>query len=222
MDERERTIRALMPLVRRIAKRISRLVRSVDLDDLIGDGCIGLIRAVDRFDPAYGTTLEQYAGRLILGKILNGIRRMDPISERARREVRDAENLRYELAVARGTLPDRAEIEALRPHYAASRLQVHVALPLSLDHPLPRGHDLPTDVQADPAIVAGARIAGEELHTAIESLPDRQRDVVRQHYFSGRSLREIGRTFTISSQRTSQLHRCALATLRKAMHAARD
>ncbi|HVS46987.1 MAG TPA: sigma-70 family RNA polymerase sigma factor [Verrucomicrobiae bacterium] len=222
MNERERTIRALMPIVRRIAKRISRLVPSVDLDDMIGDGSVGLIRAVDAYDPSFGTTLAHYAGRLILGKILNGIRRMDPVSERARREVRDGENLRYDLAVARGALPAAAEVDTLRPHFAAARLQVHIALPLSLDRPLPLGHDVPMETHADPALVAEARLVSDELQAAIATLPQRQRDVVTQHYFRERSLREIGRNFTISSQRASQLHRSALARLRKVVRAARD
>lgn len=222
MDEREQKIRALLPLVRRIAKRVSRLVPSVDIDDLIGDGSVGLIRAVDCYDPTYGTSLVQYAGRIILGKILNGIRRMDPVSERARREVREAETLRYDLAVARGSIPGVGEVEALRPHFANARLQVHIALPLSLDHPLPIGHEMPTDAYADPAEVAGERFARDELCAAVAALPERQREIVHKHYYAQRSLRDIGRDYTISSQRTSQLHRNALVALRGVMRAARD
>ena len=50
MNDREAQIRELLPLVRRIAKRIHRMVPTMDLDDLIGEGCVGLIRAVDAFD----------------------------------------------------------------------------------------------------------------------------------------------------------------------------
>ncbi|MBV8371772.1 MAG: RNA polymerase sigma factor WhiG, partial [Candidatus Eremiobacteraeota bacterium] len=88
---REDSIRALLPLVKRIARRIKRLVPGFDLDDLIGDGSLGLIRAVDSFDPSRGPTLQQYAHRLVVGAMLNGIRRMDPVSERARRIVREGE-----------------------------------------------------------------------------------------------------------------------------------
>ncbi|HEY5258582.1 MAG TPA: sigma-70 family RNA polymerase sigma factor [Candidatus Baltobacteraceae bacterium] len=222
MDERERTIRALLPLVRRIAKRISRLVPSVDYDDMVGDGSIGLIRAVDSYDATFGTTLEQYARRLVLGKILNGIRRMDPVSERARREVRDGENLRYALAVRRGETPSLAEIEALRPQFAAARVQARAAMPLSLDRPLPLGYDVPANRQNDPAAVVDAIAARDEMRNAIWSLPERQRLVVTQYYFGNRSLRDIGEACAISSQRASQLHRAALSKLRGLLHAPQD
>ena len=90
-EDREDAIRRLVPLVRRIARRIVRLVPGADLDDLIGDGCVGIIRAVDGFDPNLGTSLEQYARRVALGAMLNGVRRLDPVSERVRRVIRVAE-----------------------------------------------------------------------------------------------------------------------------------
>src|SRR5580693_4284505 len=93
--DRESRIRALFPVVKKIARRLRTLVPGSELDDLVGDGSIGLIRAVDNFDPNRGPSLEHYARRLILGAMLNGVRRMDPVSERARRATRDGANLRY-------------------------------------------------------------------------------------------------------------------------------
>ena len=75
-DAREERIRALLPMVRQIARRVHRMVPMSDAEDLIGDGCVGLIRAVDGFDPTRGVPLEHYARRLILGSVLNGVRRM--------------------------------------------------------------------------------------------------------------------------------------------------
>ncbi len=86
--QREERIRALLPLVKRIARRICRLV-PCDYDDLVCDGSVGMIRAVDNFDPARGISLEHYARHLISGAMLIGIRRMDPVSERTRRRMRD-------------------------------------------------------------------------------------------------------------------------------------
>jgi DNA-directed RNA polymerase specialized sigma subunit len=64
--DREAAIRRLLPTVRQIARRVLRVVGLADIDDLVGDGSIGLIRAVDTFDVARGTTLELYARRLIV------------------------------------------------------------------------------------------------------------------------------------------------------------
>ena len=76
-DERDARVAELLPMVRRVARRLKRLVPSFDMDDLIGDGSLGLLRAVDSFDPQRGPLLEDYARRLIVGAMLNGIRRMD-------------------------------------------------------------------------------------------------------------------------------------------------
>jgi hypothetical protein len=62
---REVAVRTLLPLVRKLARRLKRLVPGLDFDDLVGDGCVGLIRAVDSFDPLRGPQLAEYARRLV-------------------------------------------------------------------------------------------------------------------------------------------------------------
>jgi RNA polymerase sigma factor (sigma-70 family) len=121
-DEREARIRELLPLVKRIARRLKRLAPGFDLDDLIGDGSLGLIRAVDSYDPSRGSSLKHFARHSIAGAMLNGIRRMDPVSERARRAVRDCENDRYAIAAERGDVPTLAEMDRRHPSYARASL----------------------------------------------------------------------------------------------------
>jgi RNA polymerase sigma factor (sigma-70 family) len=110
-ETREERIARLLPLVRRIARRISLVARGADRDDLLGDGALGLIRAVDTYDPLRGATLEAYARKLIAGAMLNGLRKLDPVSERVRRTLRRAEERRFALAQERCTLPTLAELE---------------------------------------------------------------------------------------------------------------
>jgi len=138
-DEREARIRALLPIVRQVARRLHRMVPTADPDDLIGDGSIGLIRAVDAFDPERGVPLEQYARKLILGAMLNGMRRLDPVSERVRRRVRQAENARFALAQELGTVPSLQTLATRDPALARARTDAHRATPLSLDAALPLG-----------------------------------------------------------------------------------
>lgn len=210
-------------MVRRIARRVKRLVPGFDLDDLVGDGCIGLIRAVDSFDATRGPSLEQYACRLALGAMLNGIRRMDPVSERARRAVRDGENDRYTLAATAGRVPSVAEIERRRPGYERALAAAQNGQPLSLDAPLPIGESLSGDWSADPSAVCQRRDASAQLAAAIRTLPCRQQRLIAAHYFGERSLRAIGKAMAISSQRASQLHLNALHKLRsEALRAAAD
>jgi RNA polymerase sigma factor (sigma-70 family) len=212
---RDLYVQTLLPLVRRLARRLKRLVPNLDMDDLVGDGCVGLIRAVDSFDPMRGPQLAEYARRLVVGSMLNGIRRMDPVSERARRIVRDGENERYTLAASRGDVPCAAEMEARRPGYSRALAAAYRGQPLSLDAPLPRGEALAYDWSDDPARIFERRTHSAELAALIDGLPPRQREVLLLHYFGETSLRSVGRRLAISPQRASQLHLSAIARLRR-------
>lgn len=213
--ERETYISALLPRVRALARRLKRIVPNLDVDDLTGDGFVGLIRAVDSFDPARGPHIDEYARRLIVGAMLNGIRRMDPVSERARRIVRDGENERYTLAAASGETPTLAEMERRRPGYGRALTAAHRGQPLSLDAPLPLGESLSGDWSDDPAQIVERRLENRRLYSLVADLPPRQRRIVAMHYFNARSLRAVGRTMAISPQRASQLHLSAIERLKR-------
>ncbi len=214
-EDREALVRRLLPLVRRVARRLARVVPGADVDDLIGDGCIGLLRAIDAYDPTIGTTIEHYVRRIVLGAMLNGIRRLDPVSERVRRIVRVAERERYAIAMETGELPSLAELERTRPVLAQARANALRATLLSIDAPLPPDAGKPqVDADADPARIVVGRSERERIHRAICALPERQRDIVYAHYFAEQPLRAISGDLGISPQRASQLHLTALARLR--------
>lgn len=220
MKEREAQIRDLFPLVKKIARRVHRLVPASDLGDLVGEGSIGLIRAVDTFDPSRGPTIERYASRIVAGAMLNGLRKLDPVSERVRREVREAERDRYLLAAQLGTMPTQQQMEALRPAWRRAATHAYRHAPLSLDGPLPAGERLSGDWSADPCAIASARSERESVRAALHRLSPRQRHVLALHYFRGESLHQIGRALSISPQRASQLHLAAIRNLQKALHVA--
>ena len=212
--KREETIDALLPLVRQIARRVSRVIGAADLDDLIGDGSVGLIRAVDTYDSARGTTQETYARTLIAGAMLNGLRRLDPVSERVRRTLRRAEEKRFTVAQERGTLPTFAELERTDPPLRRARTAAHRQAALSLDAPLPSGADALTDWSTEPAQAVAARDERCRLQEAVALLPERQRRILALHYASDLTLHAIGSAMRVSPQRVSQLHLCALQRLR--------
>jgi RNA polymerase sigma factor for flagellar operon FliA len=192
---RERCIRELFPLVKTIAKRMHRLIPRADTGDLVGDGCIGLIRAVDSYNPRYGRSLKGYARDAIKSAMLNGLRRMDPVPERTRTILRNA---------------DRHS-----PQYDRARFIHYRSLPLSLDAPLPKGEEAPLDTAADPALVVSAKCEREYLRALVDDLPERERRLILAYYYGRLSLGRISKSFEISSQRASQLHLKALARLRK-------
>jgi RNA polymerase sigma factor (sigma-70 family) len=147
--------------------------------------------------------------------MLNGIRRMDPVSERARRIVRDGENQRYAVAASRGDVPSVAEMETRCPGYRRAVAAAYRGQPLSLDAPLPIGESLSGDWSDDPARIVEARSERAHLDALISGLSPRQRQVVLLHYFNGKSLRAVGKQLAISPQRASQLHISAIAGLKR-------
>jgi RNA polymerase sigma factor for flagellar operon FliA len=215
MTDREDQIRVLLPLVKRIAHRLHRLIGGTDFDDLIGDGSVGLIRAVDSYDPAFGLPLAKYARRVVVGAMLNGIRRLDPVSERVRRIVRQAERERFAIACGRGAVPSYVEMEKQIPGLARARIDAYRGTAVSLDVPRLFGDpfELPAD-SGDPQALLVAKADRAHIHRAVARLPQRQRRVIVDHYFAGRALRTLSRELAISPQRVSQLHQSAIARLR--------
>ncbi len=220
IEDREDAIARLLPLVRRIARRIARLVPGTDLDDLIGDGCVGVIRAVDAFDPALGPSLEQYTRRVAVGAMLNGVRRLDPVSERVRRVIRIAERERYALAVERGALPTYGEMTARHPALVRARTEAHRGSPLSLDAPLPPESGCAPTGGEDPADAVIASADRLRIRAAIEALPQRQREIVIAHYFAEQPLRALSDGMRVSPQRVSQLHVAAIGHMRRTLEPA--
>ena len=212
-DEREAIVVQMFPVVRAIAGRVARICRLTDEDDLIGDGALGLVRAVDNYDPRRGASLNQYVRHIILGSILNGLRRKDPVSERARRRVREGERLRTHRQMHGVDLSDR-EIDASLPGFARARAQVESGVPLSLDVTLPLKLRVRADWNTDPARVYEITARRSMVRGAVQMLPKRQREIVEQHYFAERTLRTISERMAVTPQRVSQLHCAALAKLR--------
>ena len=109
--DRERLILEHLPQVRLIARRIhERLPESVSLDDLISNGVVGLIAAVDKFDPSQNVQLKTYAEHKIRGAILDGLREMDWAPKNKRRRAKQIEATIAVLEQRLGRAPAEEEI----------------------------------------------------------------------------------------------------------------
>jgi len=215
-EERERHVRKLFPVVFRIAHRVARICRVPDEDDLVGDGALGLVRALDTYDANRGVTLDRYARHVILGAMLNGLRRKDPISERARRRVREGDRLQA-ASEARGLMLSPQQLEEALPGITRARAQVERGLPLSLDAPLPSGARMHIDWSNDPAQLYESSVRERAVNSALDCLSARQREIVVRHYFADTPLRTISQTMAVTPQRVSQLHCAALHRMRAAV-----
>ena len=190
--------RRRMPLVRRMAMSIlRRLPAHFTPDDLIGDGCVGLLRAINRFDPERGMRFEVWAARLVRGAILNGLRTMDLIPERVRRDARSLDRARWRLAQHQGTAPTdsaaaaRAGLNARKLN--AVLLALRRAVPASLDAPPPQAFDQ-TSVLGDRTGFPDRRPWPNDRGSsdrrcgcqAVQSLGTRERLIIASFYSGGR------------------------------------
>src|SRR5215475_2887162 len=111
IEERERLLSDNLPEVRYIARRIhDRLPSHVPFDDLVHAGILGLIDAVDKFDPSRNVQLKSYARFRIRGAILDNLRQMDWSPRNLRRQARRIEEANRELSTELGRAPAEAEI----------------------------------------------------------------------------------------------------------------
>jgi RNA polymerase sigma factor for flagellar operon FliA len=213
-QEREATILRLQPVVRRIALAESRRIPRVELDDLISDGYLGLIVAVDTYEPQRGMSLDRYARRKILYAMLDGVRRNDCASQLARRVLKSAESDRYTFAVRVGRMPSCRELEQRHPRLRYAQRSAQLRQPLSIDAAMPIDALVPLDWDADPASMVCAVETRAAVRKALGRLPARHRELLGL-YYGGLRLEDLDQRFTLTKQRVAQLRDHALKTVRR-------
>ena len=226
---REQRILDNLELVQYIVNRMSmELPECVEREDLVGTGSMGLIKAVDRFDPARGVKFETYASCLIRGEIMESLRERDTASRSLRRKGRDIARTRNELARQYGRPAQPAEIAGALSMSAAgyerTLCQLENASEVSLEEsmendPQMEGQMLSTPEGftarlSDPAVTCERQSFLRTVADGVGDLPDRLQAVLALYYGDGLTLREIGELFGITESRVCQLHAQALRRLR--------
>jgi RNA polymerase sigma factor for flagellar operon FliA len=220
--EREQTIIRLYPMVRRVAQRMAgRMPRHVEFDELVSTGMLGLIDAVDRYDPGRGVPIEAYAEIRIRGAIVDAMRQSDWVPRAVRRRSTQIEQARTGLRNQLGREPDRAEVaaelgvseEAYDDLASSSQIRRLVALDGGPDDDRPAIQVASGDPDA-----ASQWIASEEreaVMAAMHELPEKERFVATLYYEHGLQLKEIGAQLGVTEGRVSQLRSQAVQRLRK-------
>ncbi|MBL0207838.1 MAG: RNA polymerase sigma factor FliA [Propionivibrio sp.] len=221
---KDQLVQHFAPLVKRIAYHLmARLPSSVQVDDLIQNGMMGLLDAINRFESGMGAQFETYAAQRIRGAMLDGLRENDWLPRSLRRDFR-----RIELAIAQleqeyGRAPGENEL--------ASALDMTLAEYQKMLQDA-RGHQLISfedmvddgdedflerhlsDDASDPSKILEDENLRQLLVQSIELLPEREKLMMALYYEQDLNLREIGDVMGVTESRVCQLHSQAVARKR--------
>ena len=225
-EERDRLILEHLPQVRLIARRIQeRLPESISLDDLVSTGVLGLISAIDNFDPRHNVKLKTYAEYKIRGAILDSLRGMDWAPRQKRRRSKQIEaaiaTAEQRLKHAPNEEEIAAELKISLDEYHEWLVEIRGLNVASLEyagnengkdllHYLPDSGDLPSELLE--------RSELQRLLTAtIDGIPEIERTVLSLYYREELTLREIAQVVHLHESRISQLKSQAILRLRGTM-----
>ncbi len=234
-EARDELIVRNMRIVKYIAGRMAIHVPStVEMDDLVGWGVMGLIDAVQKFDPKQNVKFTTYASIRVRGSIIDQIRSLDWAPRSLRSMARKVGAAREKLRHERGQEPSTEQIGEMlgttAEHVERTMAQLQTAQVLSLDDYLPsddtsegRKIDVVVDRKAiSPEQVAVNSERQDRLVDAILQLPDQQQKVLNLYYYEELTLKEIGAVLEVSESRVCQVHSAAMKRLRKAMTSGGD
>lgn len=192
------------------------LPSSVDGHDLTSDGVLGLIDAIDKYDPGRGLQFQTYAVARIRGAVVDGLRAQDWVPRSVREKIRDVNAAQAALEKRLGRAPEDEEVAA------------ELGVPLAVLHTIYVETSYTNVVSLDAATsgqspdslpLADPGQAPEDLPPhflrAVRELPERDQIVVALYYWERLTLAEIGQVLGVTESRVSQLHSRATMTLRR-------
>jgi RNA polymerase sigma factor for flagellar operon FliA len=226
---REKLVLAYSPLVKFVAGRMSSgLPAHIEESDLISYGLLGLIGAIERFDPEREIKFETFAVSRIKGSIIDELRSLDWVPRSVRAKAREIESTQTKLEHELGRVPTDKEVaDALEmsvEDFQDSLLQISNSTVVALDELWTvsdsSGDQVSLlDTMKDPNAVDPARELGvselkDRLANAISRLPEREKLVIALYYYENLTLREIGEVLGVTESRVSQLHTKAVLRLK--------
>ncbi|NTV09439.1 MAG: RNA polymerase sigma factor FliA [Zoogloea sp.] len=219
------------PLVKRIAYHLmAKLPASVQVEDIIQNGMLGLLDAIGRYEEGLGAQFETYAVQRIRGAMLDGLRENDWLPRSLRRDMRRIEVAIHQLEQQHGRHPSERELaEALDLPLADYQRMLQEARGYQLVYfeDFSEGDEedflerhIVGDGGGDPLSILMDQNMRDVLVHAIDDLPEREKLVMGLYYEQDMNLREIGEVLGVSESRVCQLHSQAIARLRSRIGAA--
>lgn len=226
-EQKDRLIMEYAPLIKFIAQKIAiRLPSNIELDDLISSGVIGLMDALEKYDPSRDNKFKTYAEFRIRGSILDELRAQDwvPRSIRDKSKLLDRTIVTLESELGRNAkdeeIAERLHISMSEYHSLVN--QVRPVSLLSIDEQQTYSN---MDKKSIMNILDGCKLNNpfsqlnlssvkQTIAQAIEDLPERQRLVLSLYYYEDLNLKAIGKVLRVTESRVSQLHAQAITRLR--------
>ncbi|MEY2685432.1 MAG: hypothetical protein RJA09_2576 [Pseudomonadota bacterium] len=225
--DRDAQLRKYSGLVHKLAHHMmAKLPASVEVDDLIQVGMIGLTEALARYEPSQGVQFETFASQRIRGAMLDELRDSDWMSRGSRKMQKDIEHAVQRLEQRLHRVPKESEIAEEMgmslADYQQALAKVRGTQLVYLEDMAGRGDDedhfldryLPTDAQADPQAMLGDQRMRTALVGAINKLPEREQHVMSMYYEHDMNLKEIAAVLGVTESRVCQLHSQSIARLR--------
>jgi len=231
--QKEDLILRFAPLIKLIVNRIAlRLPSHVDSEDLTNAGVIGLMDAIEKYDPRKGTSFKTYAEFRIKGAILDELRTLDWFPRSIRQKVNRLESAYADLERQLGRAATDEEVaEALNidleEFYKILAQAGAVSLVSLYDTGREDGEERSfleciASGKEDPATALESQEVYETIGRAIERLPEKERLVISLYYYDELTMKEIGRVLNLTESRVSQIHTKAVLRLRAKLRSLRD
>ena len=222
---RDELITQYLPYVKRIVHRIAvHLPATIDIDDLMNVGVIGLIQAVDRYDPSRDNKFMTYAVFRIKGAVLSELRSRDFLSRSNRRKIRDLENACMKLEQKLGREVDDFEVAeelGLDVEQVYRTKQMSSISFISFEELGFSSRDekeklLSYLIDNDDNALTLTRLKElkEAVARAIQQLPEKEKLVISLYYLEELTMKETGKVLNITESRVSQIHSQAILRLR--------
>jgi RNA polymerase sigma factor FliA len=225
--DREALIEAHLPQVKLVAERMAvKLPPSVDRDDLIGAGVLGLLDAAGKYDPARGVRFKTYAELRIRGAMLDSLRDLDWAPRQMRQRARGLEAAAKRIEQEQGRMAEEEELAAALGLSMADYQTLLADLRGLSVTDLDDEDEATSGRQAkqvldDPERAPLAEYERTEvrdlLAAQIDRLPPRERQVVALYYVEELTMKEIGAVLKLTESRVSQIHTQAMIHLRAAL-----
>ena len=224
IESRNELILKYSYLVKRVISRLTFVNNpsnpSMDIEDLVSYGILGLMDAIEKYDPSRNVKFETYAAFRIKGAIIDQLRKQDWIPRSLRTKAKQLSEVIDAVEKEMGRSASDQEIaktlgvsvEELRK----TMLEMHSFAVVSLEEQL---HEIASSLAAssrydDPEHVVQVNELKRYLAKAIDELPEREKMIISLYYFEELTLKEIGMVLGISESRVSQLHTRALLKLK--------